>query len=112
RGPRSVWAATSRLSANLAAVTAAPTGVRVVCDGGVVPVGEVQARRGARGCLAAWGRLIRPRLPPGDDPHALAGLGVVGDEREVPPELDDGRQLAAFVIGAADRFGGGIVDDE
>src|SRR3954471_19068271 len=57
-------------------------------------------------------RLIRHLPPPGDDAHALAGLGVVGDQREVPAELDDGRQLAAFVIGAADRFGGGIVDDE
>jgi len=54
-------------------------------------------------------RLIRHLLPSGDDPHALAGLGVVSDQREVPAELDDARQLAAFVIGAADRFGGGLV---
>src|SRR3954454_13505275 len=57
-------------------------------------------------------RLIRPRLPPGDDPHALAGLGVVGDQREVAAELDDARQLAGMVIGAADGFGGGLIDCE
>src|SRR4051812_5185653 len=57
-------------------------------------------------------RLIRQLPPPGDDAHALAGLGVVGDEREVPAELDDARQLAAFVVSAADRFGGGLVRGE
>src|SRR4051794_31063220 len=62
--------------------------------------------------LRGSGRLNRRRLPSGDNPDALAGLGVVGDEREVPAELDDGRQLAAFVIGPADRFSGDLVHGE
>src|SRR4051795_7628208 len=57
-------------------------------------------------------RLVRQRLPPGDDPHALAGLGVVGDEREVALELDDAGQLAAVLVGAADGLSGGLVDGE
>jgi hypothetical protein len=58
------------------------------------------------------GRPIRHRLPPGDDPHALARLGVVGDEREVPAELDDAGQLTTLVIGAADGFSGDLVHGE
>src|SRR4051812_18420663 len=57
------------------------------------------------------GRPIRRRLPPGDDARALARL-VVADQREVALELDDARQLAALVIGAADGLGGGLVDHE
>src|SRR3954451_5619410 len=83
-----------------------------------LPVGDQSSRRppstrapsSVRPCSLR--RLIRRLLPSGNDAHALASLGVVGDEREVPAELDDGRQLAAFVIRAADRGGGGIVDDE
>src|SRR4051794_28447084 len=52
----------------------------------------------------------RHRLPSGDDPHALPGLRVVADQWEVSPELDDAGQLATFMVGAADRFGGGFVD--
>jgi hypothetical protein len=37
---------------------------------------------------------------------------VVGDEWEVPAELDDARQLTALLIGTADRFGGGLVHGE
>src|SRR5439155_1594889 len=55
---------------------------------------------------------IRLRLPSGDDANALARLRVVRDQREVPAELDDARQLAALVIGAADGFGGGLVHGE
>src|SRR4051794_38626947 len=47
----------------------------------------------------------RNRLPSGDDPHALSSLGVVADEWEVAAELDHTGQLAAFMKGAADRFG-------
>src|SRR5437763_1870363 len=49
----------------------------------------------------------RHRLPPGDDPHALAGLGGVADQREVAAELDDTGQFATVLIGAADGLGGG-----
>src|SRR4051812_11257836 len=65
---------------------------------------ELQARRRGRGGLAGCWPLGQ-RLPTGDDPDALARLGVVGDQREVPAELDDARQLAALVIGATDGFG-------
>src|SRR4051812_27870054 len=77
-----------------------------------LPVGDQSSRRPpstrAPSSVRPYSRrrLIRRLLPSGDDAHALAGLGVVGDEREVPAELDDGRQLAAFVIRAADRGGG------
>src|SRR3954454_12968709 len=51
----------------------------------------------------------RHRLPPGDNPHALASLGVVADEWEVAAKLDHAGKLAAFIESAADRFGGGLV---
>src|SRR3954452_3952962 len=54
-------------------------------------------------------RLFRDCI--GDDGE-VEGDGVVGDEREVALELDDAGQLAAFVPGATDRFGGRLVDGE
>src|SRR3954452_6369521 len=65
---------------------------------------------GSRSLPLLFGR--RRWRPPGDDPRALAGLRVVGDQREVPLELDDARQLAALVIGVADGFSSGFVHDE
>jgi len=37
-------------------------------------------------------------------------MGVVRNQREVPLELDNAGQLAALVPGAADGFGGGLID--
>jgi len=50
--------------------------------------------------------------PPGDDAYALPGLGVVAEQREVALELDDACELAALVIGVADRFSGGFLHGE
>src|SRR3954451_21643205 len=69
----------------------------------------LQLARRTRGDLGAWGFRSGSAFPSRDDAHALAGLGVVGDEREVAAELDDARELAALVIRAADHFGGCIV---
>ena len=45
------------------------------------------------------------RLPPRDDPHTLPPSNVVGDEREVPAQLDDGGQLPVLIEHAANRRG-------
>ena len=52
------------------------------------------------------------RLPPRNDPHALPPSDVVGDEREMPAQLDDGGQLPVFVEHTADRRGGLFVHTE
>ncbi len=52
------------------------------------------------------------RLPAGDGPDAGPRLRVVGDPREPPPQLDDGRQLALLVESGTDRGGIGLGDDE
>jgi hypothetical protein len=54
----------------------------------------------------------RQRPPGGDGPHAKPGLLVVRDQREVPPELDYGAQLAASIKSVADCFGGWLIDGE
>src|SRR3954454_7201212 len=54
-------------------------------------------------------RLFRDCI--GDDGE-VEGDGVVGDEREVALELDDARQFATVLIGAADRGGGSLVHGE
>src|SRR3954449_10746789 len=68
------------------------------------------------GCLARLsdlaGVVLRQLLPAGDGAHAKPGLAVIGDEREVATQLDDARQLAPVLAGAADRFGGWFIDGE
>jgi len=51
-------------------------------------------------------------LPAGNGAGTFPRLRVVGDPREPPPQLDDGRQLAVLVEGGADRGGIGLGDDE
>jgi len=54
----------------------------------------------------------RQRLPSCDDPHALASFGVIGDEREMPAQLDDGGKLAVLVERTTDCLGGCFIDAE
>ncbi len=54
----------------------------------------------------------RRRPPSRDDPHALPPPGVVGDQREVPPQLENSRQLALLVEHTADGLGSGFIDAE
>ncbi len=61
----------------------------------------------------AFGLCWKGHRPPSrDDPHAFPPSGVVGDEWEMPPQLEDGRQLALLVEGTTDGLGGGFIDAE
>ena len=57
-------------------------------------------------------RRVRHRRPPGDGPGASPRLGIVGDPREPPAQLDGGRQLALLIEDSADRSNIGFGDDE
>ena len=54
----------------------------------------------------------RQRLPSRNCPHADPGRLVVGDPREMPPELDHGGEFAALLEHLTDRRGRGLVDAE
>src|SRR4051812_12281525 len=72
----------------------------------------MQFRRPA-GCRVRRGPgVIGRRCPSEDHLHASPGMNIVRQQREVPAELDNARQLAAVIDGAADRFGGGFIDRE
>ena len=52
------------------------------------------------------------RFPPRDSPGAFPRLGVVGDAREVPAQLDHGGQLALLLEHTTDGGGFGFGDTE
>ncbi len=57
-------------------------------------------------------RRHRQRLPPGNRPHPLPRLGIVGEAGEAAAQLSSGRQLAVPVVDSPDRGGIGLGDDE
>jgi hypothetical protein len=51
-------------------------------------------------------------LPTGNRPHAIPGVFIVPDSREVSPELNHGGQFAALLEHLTDGGGRGLVDTE
>jgi hypothetical protein len=61
----------------------------------------------------AFGLCWKGHRPPSrNDPHAFPPSGVVGDEREMPPQFDDRGQLAFLVESTTNRLGGNFIDTE
>ena len=70
------------------------------------------AARAAGTQLDHRARWRRQRLPSGDSSDVRSCLGVVGDPRKSPAQLDSSRQLALLAEDGADCIGIGLGDEE
>jgi hypothetical protein len=70
--------------------------------------GGRQSRGGSLSPPARFGEWIVSWPPAGNDHGALTRLGIIGDAREKPAQLDGGRELTALLEGGSDRGGFGF----